>query len=98
MLYYDKIDISAGLDVNKISSSRECGICYYQYFLKEGFMSQPYVCNGCNDLLMMSISLNGIAFLNIHGVDYRRNIYEFGKSDAVNLLQNADLTEKRELL
>ena len=49
-------------------------------------MSQPYVCNGCNDLLMMSISLNDIAILNIHGVDYRRNIYEFGKSDAVNLL------------
>ena len=86
MLYYDKINISAGLDVNKISSSRECGICYYQYFLKERFMSQPYVCNGCNDLLMMSISLNDIAILNIHGVDYRRNIYEFGKSDAVNLL------------
>ena len=33
MLYYDRIDVSEGSDVNKTSASRECDICHYWYFL-----------------------------------------------------------------
>ena len=33
MLYYDKIDVSEGIDVNKTSASKECNICHYWYFL-----------------------------------------------------------------
>ena len=29
MLYYDKINISEGTDVNKTSASRECNMCHY---------------------------------------------------------------------
>ena len=29
MLYYDRIDISEGTDVNKTSASKECNICDY---------------------------------------------------------------------
>ena len=29
MLDYDRIDISEGIDVNKISASKECDICNY---------------------------------------------------------------------
>ena len=29
MLYYDRIDVSAGVDVNKTSASKECDICHY---------------------------------------------------------------------
>ena len=43
---------------------------------------------------MMSINLNDIATLNINGVDYCWNINRISKSKAVNLLENADLTEK----
>ena len=32
MLYYDRIDISEGIDVIKTSSSKECDICHYRYF------------------------------------------------------------------
>ena len=53
---------------------------------------------GCHDLLMMSINLDDIATLNIHGVDYRCNINRIDKSETKNLLQNVDLTEKREIL
>ena len=28
MLYYDRIDISEGIDVNKTNVSRECHICH----------------------------------------------------------------------
>ena len=29
MLYYDRIDISEGIDINKISASKKCDICHY---------------------------------------------------------------------
>ena len=70
MLYYDKIDVFEGINVNKTSESNECDICHYWYFLDKGFKFQPDVCNGCHDILMMSLNLSGIAILSIHGVDY----------------------------
>ena len=33
MLYFDRIDVSEGIDVNKTSASEEYNICYYSYFL-----------------------------------------------------------------
>ena len=38
----------------------------------------------------MSIGIDSIATLNIHGVDYRRIIVRINKSAAVNLLRNTD--------
>ena len=32
MLYYDRIDISEGIDINKTSASKECDISYYWFF------------------------------------------------------------------
>ena len=32
MLYYDRIDVSKGIDVNKTSKSKECNIFHYRYF------------------------------------------------------------------
>ena len=86
MLYYDRIDISEGIDVNKISASKECDICHYWYFLN--------VCNYCHDLLMISVNLTDIAILNIKGSDYRCIIGLISKNEAIALLQNADLSEE----
>ena len=32
MLQYEKIDVSEGIDVNKISASKECELCHYWFF------------------------------------------------------------------
>ena len=40
ILYYDRIDISEGIDINKISALKECDICHYWYFLNKGFQFQ----------------------------------------------------------
>ena len=32
MLYFDWIDVSEGIGVNKRSASKECDICHYWYF------------------------------------------------------------------
>ena len=42
--------------------------------------------------MMMSVNLNNIAVLNIQGGNYGN----YSKSDAVNLLENADLKEEKE--
>ena len=94
MLYFDRIDISEGIDVNKTSASKECDICHYWYFLNYSFKFQPNACNRCHDLLMMSMNLNDIAILNIKDSDYSCNISLISKNEAINLIQNADLTKK----
>ena len=65
-------------------------------FFDKEFKLQMNVCNGCHDLLMMPITLDDIAILNIRGVDYRCNVYGISKSNAANLLQNAGLTKKKQ--
>ena len=65
MIYYDRTDVPKGIDVNKTGKSKECDICQYWYFLNKGFKFQPNVCNGCHDLVMMSMNLSDLAILNI---------------------------------
>ena len=96
MLYYDRIDVSEGIYINKTNASKECDICHYRYFLNYSFKFQPNVCNRCRDLLMISINLSDIAILNMKGSDYRCIISLISKNEAINLMQNADLTEKAE--
>ena len=95
MLYFDRTDVSEEIDVNKTSESKECDIFHYWYFLNKGFEFQPDVWNECYNLLMLSINLSDIATLiNIKCSDYHCIISLTSKNDAINLLQNADLTEK----
>ena len=32
MIYYDKIDVSERIDVNRKNVSKECDVCHYWYF------------------------------------------------------------------
>ena len=70
MIYYDRIDIPEGIDVNKTSESKEYDIWHYWYFLNKGFKFQTYVSNKCHDSLMISMNLSDIAILNIESSDY----------------------------
>ena len=98
MLYFDGIDISEGIDVNKTSKSKECDICYYWYFLSKNLKFQPNVCNRCHDLLMMSMNLSNIVILNIKDSNYSCIISGISKNEAINLMKNIDLTEKSRTL
>ena len=42
----------------------------------------------------MSLNLSDIAILNIKGSDYHHIIVLISKNETINLLKNADLTEK----
>ena len=84
ILYYDRIDVSEGIDINKASASKECDICHYWYFLIYSVKFQQIVCNRCHDLLMMSIDLSDIAILNIKGSGYRCIFSLISKNEAIN--------------
>ena len=89
MLYYDRIDVSEGIGVL---------FATIEFFLDKRFKFKPDVCNRYHDVLMISMNLNDIAILNICGVDYHYVINSISKSEAKHLLQNADLSAKRESL
>ena len=48
--------------------------------------------------VMMFITFSNIAILNIKGSDYHSIIRLISKNEAINLMQNADLTDKSERL
>ena len=79
MLYYDRMDVSEGIDVNKTSASKESDICHCWYFLDKGVKFQPYL-HGCHDVLMMSTNLSDIAILDINDIDYHCIINVISKS------------------
>ena len=73
MLEYDRIDISEGIDINKTSSTKGCDICHYWYFKDIGFQYEPYLCNGCHNLIQRAMSFNNVAIVDIIGIAYIQN-------------------------
>ena len=96
MLYYDRIDVSKGIDISKINESKEWIICHYWFVLNKGFKFQSYIFNRCHGFLMMLMNLSDIAILNIKDADYRCIISGISKIEAINLMQNISLTKKAE--
>ena len=60
----------------------------------KGFKLQLNVCNRCHDLLMMSVNLSDTAILNTESANYRCIKSRLSKTEAINLMQNADLNKK----
>ena len=67
MLEYDRIDISEWVDVNKTSLSKKCDIYRYWYFENIDFKYEPYLYNGCHDLMQKAMSCNNIAIVYVKG-------------------------------
>ena len=70
MLQYERIDVSEGIDVNKLSSSKECMLCHYWFFKDVGFKFEERVCNGCHGLLKMAYSWENIAIFSAKGATF----------------------------
>ena len=63
MLWYQKIDILEGIDINKTNASKECELCHYWFFKDVGFKFEEHVSNGCHDLLTMAHSLKKYSYI-----------------------------------
>ena len=99
MIEYDRIDISEGIDINKLSDkSKESHICHYWYFLDKNFSYEPYLCNGCHDLMQKAINFNDVAIVSIKGSDFRIHFWYMSKDDAIRIMHNSNLIDKKGVL
>ena len=98
MLEYDRIDISEEIDVNKTRLSKEFNICHYWYFKNIGFSCEPYLCNGCHDLMQKAMSFSNISIAYVKGSAYRINFWYISKDDAINIINGSNLVDKRGVL
>ena len=95
MLEYDRIDISEGIDINKLNTSKECYICHYWYFLNKGFKYESYVCNCCHGLMQKAMNVNDVAIVSVKGSDYKIHFWYMSKDDARNIMKTSNLNEKK---
>ena len=98
MLEYERIDVSEGIDVNKTNWSKECDICHYWYFKDVGFKYEPYLCNGCHNLMQEAMGFNNIAIVHIKENAYRIHFWYMNIDDAINMMNGSNLVHKRDLL
>ena len=89
MLEYDGIDISEGIDINKTNASKEFDICHYWYFLDKNFNYEPYLCNGCHDLMQKAMNFNDVTIVSIKGNDYRTHFWNMSKDDVISTMDNS---------
>ena len=57
MLYYDRIEVFEGLNINQTSASKECNTCHNWCFINKGLKFHLYVCNNCHDVLMITLTI-----------------------------------------
>ena len=91
MLEYD---ISEEIDVNKVKAPNVCDICHYWYFLNKSFKYEPYLCNGCHDLMQKAINFNDVSIGSVKGSDYRIYFWYMSKNDAINIMKSSNLNGK----
>ena len=84
MLYYDRINVSKGIDLGKSNSIKECMVCHY-WFLNHRFEFQDYISNVCHDLTILCLNKGDIAIITVKNVDYRCIVNSISKSEAINL-------------
>ena len=92
MLYYNRSDIGKGIDIAKSNNSKECMIIS---FFNHRFKFQDSVYNGCHDLKMLSVNISDIDIITIKNVNYGCIIHKISKSEAINLLENSVLEDRR---
>ena len=99
MLEYDCIDNSEGIDStrNKLFS-KECWLCCYWYFIDKNFNFHDCLCDGCYDMNIKAISINNLAIIYVGDKVYRINFGFMSKDDAINLIKNAVIIDKRGVL
>ena len=99
MLEYDNIDINEGIDINKNKLvSKECITYNYWYFINRNFNYQRYVCKGCHDMSLKISSMHNLVIGYNNGNAYRINFEFMSKNNAVYLIKNAAIIDKKGIL
>ena len=96
MLEYEKIDISDEIDVNKSDKSKKCILCHYWYFLDKNFSYEPYLCDGCYNMMQKYNKRKNFAITHVKENVYRICFLFMSKREAKKLMTN--LIDKKDVL
>ena len=71
---------------------------HYWYFKEIGFKYEPYLCNGCLDLMQKAMGFNNIAILYIKKSAYRIHFSYMSKDDTINIMNGSNIVHKKDVL
>ena len=71
---------------------------HYWYFKDKGFKYEPYLCNGCLDLMQKAMGFNNIAILYIKKSAYRIHFSYMSKDDTINIMNGSNIVHKKDVL
>ena len=83
-----RIDISEGIDINKTNA----------IFVTIGFKYEPYLCNGCYDLMQKAMSFNDVSIIYVKRSAYRIHFWYMSKYDAISIMNNSNLADRKGIL
>ena len=98
MLEYERIDVSEGINVHMLNKSKECMLCHYWYFLDKNFSYEPYLWNGCYNIMQKSNDSKNIAIVHVKKSAYRIYFLYMSKLEAKKLMANSNLIDKKGVL
>ena len=77
---------------------KEYNICHYWYIKDIGFKYEPYLCNGCHDLMQKAMGFNNLAVVYIKKNSYRIHFWYMSKHDAIDIMNGSNLVYKKGVL
>ena len=63
-----------------------------------GFKYEPYLCNGCHDLMQKTMSFNDVAIVYVKGSAYRMHFWYMSKNVAISLINDSNLVDVKGVL
>ena len=60
-----------------------------------GFTYEPYLCNGCHDLMQKAMSFNVVAIVYVKGSAYRIHFWYISKDDAISIMNTSNLIDRK---
>ena len=74
---------------------RKNSIYHFWYFEDSCFKYEPYLCNGCHDLMQRVMRFNDVAIVYAKENPYRIHFWYMNKNDAISLMNNSNLVDKK---
>ena len=77
---------------------QKCDICHYWHFKDIAFKYEPYLCNGCHNLMQKAKSFNDVAIVYVKENTYRIHFWHMSKDDLISIMNNFNLINKKNVL
>ena len=63
-------------------------------FLDKNYNYEPYLCNGCHDLMQKATNFNDVAIVSTKENDYRIHFWYTSKDDVINIMKNSNFKKR----